>query len=48
MQKSLAARIPIIAAVGAPSSLAIAFAEKSGQALLGFIRDGRCNLYTPR
>jgi FdhD protein len=47
MQKALAARIPIIAAVGAPSSLAIEFARQSGQALIGFIRDERCNLYAP-
>jgi FdhD protein len=48
MQKSLAARVPIIAAVSAPSSLAVAFAERSGQTLIGFVRDGRMNLYTHR
>jgi FdhD protein len=45
MQKSLAARIPVIAAVSAPSSLAVDFAIESGQTLVGFLRNGRMNLY---
>jgi len=45
MQKSLAGRIPIVAAVSAPSSLAVEFAQESGQTLIGFLREGRMNIY---
>jgi FdhD protein len=46
LQKALAARIPIIAAVSAPSSLAVEFANEMGQTLIGFLRGTRMNIYT--
>jgi FdhD protein len=45
LQKALAARIPCLAAVSAPSSLAIDFAKESGQTLIGFLRPPNWNLY---
>jgi FdhD protein len=45
MQKALAGRVPIVAAVSAPSSLAVQFAEASGQTLVGFLREDRMNVY---
>ncbi len=46
MQKALAARVPIVAAISAPSSLAVDFARESGQTLIGFLRGETMNVYT--
>jgi FdhD protein len=45
IQKALAAGIPLIAGISAPSSLAVEFAEKSGQTLVGFLRETGFNVY---
>jgi len=45
VQKSVRAGVPILVAVGAPSSLAVDMSRRFNQTLVGFARDGGFNIY---
>ena len=46
MQKAMMAGLPLLAAVGAPSSLAVELAEEFGMTLIGFLKRNKLNVYT--
>lgn len=46
IQKALAGGISIVAAISAPSSLSVDFAQDAGQTLIGFLRGETMNVYT--
>lgn len=46
LQKAHVAGLAVVLALGAPTSLAIALAHRAGITLVGFLKEGRCNIYT--
>jgi len=46
VQKCLMGGVPLLAAVGAPSSLAVSTAEHAGMTSVGFLRNGHFNVYS--
>lgn len=46
LQKCIAARVPIVCAVSAPSSLAVSLAKEFGITLIGFLRGQKFNIYS--
>jgi FdhD protein len=45
VQKAVAARVPVLAGISAPTSLAVRMADALGVTLVGFLREGTMNVY---